>query len=307
MILNYNRLKLIYNNVHNTVHRRLNNQSVVATVLQHNNTNMSHQLHTSSDNHTDSNHLHNDNECRITHQTTAHLHHLKEIYLVRHGQSKQNTHEQDPQVIGDHRIELSDHGKQQAIHAGNKLSDILHHTHNTLVYVSPYKRCRETLKYIFKGAFSDNDGNRPNELIVFEDARLREIERGYSPLEGQEQQRARHGWFYYRYAGGESAADCYDRTSNFLESMMRQVELNKAERVVIVSHGLTIRCFITRFLHLYIEEFDNLINPSNCDVITVTRNGDNDSVGDIINRHSKWKLRGMKIYKNEPFDVTKYY
>lgn len=30
-----------------------------------------------------------------------------------------------------------------------------------------------------------------------------------------------HGWFYYRFRGGESPADCYDRASSFLESMMR--------------------------------------------------------------------------------------
>ena len=40
------------------------------------------------------------------------------------------------------------------------------------------------------------------------------------------------------------ARPIYDRTSNFLESMMRQVERKKTDRVLIVTHGLTIRCFI---------------------------------------------------------------
>ena len=134
-----------------------------------------------------------------------------------------------------------------------------------------------------------------------------QIERGYSPLKEQEIARARHGWFYYRYSGGESAADCYDRTSNFLESMMRQVEHQKIERIVIVSHGLTIRCFVTRFLHLYVEEFDNIVNPSNCDIVTLTRTGQNDEAGEIISSHGQWNVTGLKLYEMKPYDPDQYY
>jgi broad specificity phosphatase PhoE len=89
---------------------------------------------------------------------------------------------------------------------------------------------------------------------TYEDPRLREVELGYSgththslslssicycylaavvtfltiintfaALEEQAEGRRTHGWFYYRFHGGESPADCFDRTSSFLETLTRQV------------------------------------------------------------------------------------
>jgi broad specificity phosphatase PhoE len=139
-----------------------------------------------------------------------------------------------------------------------------------LVYASPYRRTRQTLAGILEGA-GENEPERDlrKEIRVYEDPRLREVEHGYEPVSAQEELRKRHGWFYYRFRGGESPADCYDRTSNFLESMMRQSERKKADRVLIVTHGLLIRCFVMRFLHLSVEQFDALANPSNCAIITL--------------------------------------
>src|SRR2546430_15486885 len=73
------------------------------------------------------------------------------------------------------------------------------------------------------------------------------------------------------YNGGESPADCYDRTCTFLESLMRQVERKRAERVVVVTHSLTIRCFVMRFLHLKVEDFDRMSGLSNGAVVTLAR------------------------------------
>jgi len=104
--------------------------------------------------------------------------------------------------------------------------------------------------------------------------------------------RETHGWFYYRFRGGESPADCYDRTSSFLESMMRQVERKQAERVLIVTHGLTIRCFVMRFLHLTVDEFDVLANPKNCDVITL---GDRTAMKEPLFVSGDWGVEGLRM------------
>jgi broad specificity phosphatase PhoE len=81
-------------------------------------------------------------------------------------------------------------------------------------------------------------------------------------------------WFFYRFRGGESPADCYDRTSSFLESMMRQVERKNADRVLIVTHGITIRCFVMRFMRLRVEDFDLMANPANCAVVTIAEHAE---------------------------------
>lgn len=187
------------------------------------------------------------------------------LKLVRHGQSKGNTGEMDPLVVGDFRIPLSELGVEQARAAGARIgADFLR---DALIYTSPYLRARQTLRAVFEGAGLPTDpASMPR---AYEDPRLREVDHGYGDIKAQQEMRQRHGWFYYRYAGGESPADCYDRTSGFLEGMMRQVTRKKCDKVLIVTHCLALRCFVMRFLHLLVEDFEHIRNPGNGDVITI--------------------------------------
>ncbi|HEU4407179.1 MAG TPA: histidine phosphatase family protein [Polyangiaceae bacterium] len=186
------------------------------------------------------------------------------IKLVRHGESAANLGEVYAHEAGDHAIALSPRGREQAREAGRSLGGPFFD--GALVYTSPYRRTRETLAGLAEGA-----GVALGEagVRVYEDPRLREVEHGYLPAEPQQELRRTHGWFYYRYHGGESPADCYDRTSAFLESMMRQVPRKLAQRVLVVTHGLTIRCFVMRFLHLTVEQFDDMANVPNCAIVTL--------------------------------------
>jgi broad specificity phosphatase PhoE len=188
------------------------------------------------------------------------------IKLVRHGESLANVHAFDPQKEGDYRAPLTDLGRGQARDVGLALGAGF--LHGALVYLSPYVRARQTWEELALGA-----GVEPRAPLLYEDPRLREQDHGYSDVAAQAPMRERHGWFYYRYEGGESPADVYDRVSGFLESMMRQVERKNTERVVIVTHGMAIRCFVMRFMHLTVEEFETIDNPSNGDVITVAPRG----------------------------------
>lgn len=186
------------------------------------------------------------------------------IKLVRHGQSLANVRAVDPQKEGDYRTPLTELGRAQARGAGVALGPAF--LHGALVYLSPYARARQTWDELARGS-----GVEPvaRTLLVYEDPRLREQDHGYSDVAAQASMRERHGWFYYRYEGGESPADVYDRVSGFLESMMRQVERKSAERVLIVTHGMAIRCFVMRFLHLTVEEFEAIDNPENGEVVTI--------------------------------------
>lgn len=133
------------------------------------------------------------------------------------------------------------------------------------MYASPYRRAQQTLGAIFEAT----DGA---ELPAGVYERTRAYGRSTTATETSKQQerlRETHGWFYYRYEGGESPADCYDRVSGFLESLMRQVERKAATRVLVVTHGLALRCFVMRFLHLTVAEFETLQNPANGAVVTL--------------------------------------
>ncbi len=197
-----------------------------------------------------------------------------EIILVRHGQSEGNLKEGDinkvdPQQSGDYRLKLTPLGETQAENEGREIgADFIR---DALIYRSPYYRTRQTLDGIIQGAGIKSE----DELVIYEDPRLREVEHGFyqttKDVKNQKDiMRKEHGYFYYRYKGGESPADCFDRVATFLESMRRQMERNDKDKVLIISHGLTIRCFVMRFLHLTVENFDSMRNPANCAQVRIS-------------------------------------
>lgn len=107
-----------------------------------------------------------------------------------------------------------------------------------------------------------------------------------------------HGWFFYRYRGGESPADCYDRVGQWLSSLQREVVRTGAEQVVVLSHGLTLRCLLMRWLRLSVEQFDALDNPRHCGAIELLRGqGRGDEVGEQLMRGkaSNWSVRGLQL------------
>lgn len=208
------------------------------------------------------------------------------IKLVRHGESAANVGGVTAQDVGDSNIALTERGHAQADAVGREIG--AEFVENALIYCSPYRRTRETLTSLLRGAALDDDATP----IVFEDPRLREVEHGYYDYESQQWDRATHGWFYYRFRGGESPADCFDRVSTFLETLMRQVQRKRCEEVLIVSHGLTIRCFVMRFLHLSVEQFEALANPGNCAVVTIAPRG---TLANATHESGRWAASGLRL------------
>lgn len=208
-----------------------------------------------------------------------------QIKLVRHGQSMANVGLVDAAAVGDHAIELTDTGHAQARATGAHIGrDYLH---DALIYTSPFRRALDTLAGVLDGA-----GLARGRITVYEDPRLREVEHGYADVPAQDAMRRTHGWFYYRFHGGESPADCYDRTSGFLESLMRQAQRKQAERVLVVTHGLTIRCFVMRFLHLSVEQFATLANPDNGAIITLAPRA---QVAEPLFAAGRWAVGGLRL------------
>lgn len=214
------------------------------------------------------------------------------IKLVRHGQSQSNIGEVMSHDVGDHRIHLTPTGVAQARQVGKTIgSEFLH---NCLFYRSPYMRTRETSFALLQGAGIDY-----KNFSVLEDPRLREAERGYVDAQSQHALREIHGWFYYRHAGGESPADVYDRSSAFMESALREVNRSNQENILIVTHGMTIRCLVSRFMHLSVEQFEQMKNPKNCAVITISPKAQ--AQGEIVFSNEKWAVTGeISLYKSDP-------
>ena len=216
-----------------------------------------------------------------------------QIHLIRHGESTYNDDQHvdhtAPQESGDQRIPLTEKGHEEARSRGEAIGPEL--IRNALIYCSPYLRTRQTLEGIVTGA-----GLAMTDVRVFEDPRLRELEHGFEgdkeSVDDQKQLRKIHSRFFYRYKGGESPADCYDRVSTFLESLMRQMERKKNDSALIVTHSYTIRCFVMRFLHLKYEEFDRMKGPDNCGVATMRRRNENE---EHLFTNGRWAVDGMTL------------
>ncbi|KAL0442296.1 UNVERIFIED_CONTAM: Phosphoglycerate mutase-like protein AT74 [Sesamum latifolium] len=198
----------------------------------------------------------------------------KRIILVRHGESMGNMDEGIYGVLPDHSIPLSPQGIQQAKQAGILIRELLDHDSKwkwkVYVYVSPYERTRSTLREIGR-AF-------PKSKVIGarEECRVREQDFGNfqdaKKMKQLKEIRNKFGRFFYRFPEGESGADVYDRVSNFLESLWRDIEMKRFPQrrgeevnLVIVSHGLAIRIFLMRWFRWTVEQFEVLKNPKNCE------------------------------------------
>ncbi|HEX8515155.1 MAG TPA: histidine phosphatase family protein [Bacteroidia bacterium] len=193
----------------------------------------------------------------------------KRIILIRHGESEGNVDRLVYKIKPDYALLLSDSGKEQAKNAGKELKKIIG-GETSHFYVSPFWRTRETFEYIATEFERDKIG-------WTEEPRIREQEWGHlrSPEEGNviEKERDAYGTFYYRIPDGESAADLYDRVSDFFGSLHRDFEKEDfPDNAVIITHGMAIRLFLMRWFHWTIEEFEVIANPYNCEIVIMEKN-----------------------------------
>lgn len=138
----------------------------------------------------------------------------KRIILVRHGESEGNLDKNVYSRVPDHRVQLTEKGKEQAKKAGEQIRSVVENC-KVYFYVSPFLRTRETLKEI-AAWFSSSAITG-----VTEECRLREFDcakfQNTEKMEEYKKERERYGKFFYRFPHGESAADVYDRVSgNFI-------------------------------------------------------------------------------------------
>lgn len=194
------------------------------------------------------------------------------IHLIRHGQSEGNVSRAIYTEKPDYAVNLTVVGKAQAVQAGKQLAEIT--GGDAYFYVSPFYRTRQTLDEILK-SFPNVD-----KTLIREDARLREQEWTGQMMNGYKQQeqeeRDDYGSYFYRFSGAESCADVEDRISCFLNTLHRDFEKpHFPKHCVLVMHGMSMRVFLKRWLHLGIDEFEMLKNPKNCERITLVKGEDN--------------------------------
>ena len=180
-------------------------------------------------------------------------------------------------------MKLTPEGWQQAEEAGRRIRSMLRPDDTIQLYISPYRRTRETTDGILRTLTSDDDSPSPfprQSVRVWEEPRLREQDFGnFQPcsaaMERMWQERADYGHFFYRIPGGESAADAYDRISGFNESLWRSFSEEDFPSVcILVTHGLMTRVFLMKWYHWSVEYFEDLRNVSHCEMVIMKRSHD---------------------------------
>ena len=195
----------------------------------------------------------------------------RRIILVRHGQSEGNADQMAYSRIQDYKLNLTETGREEARNAGIKISNLIGEE-GLYVYISPYFRTRQTYGEISKAVSQ-------NVTQTTEDPRLREQDWGHlrHPDDSKliENERDEYGTFYYRIPSGESGADVYDRVSTFFETIHRDFSKpDFPENVLIVTHGLTLRLFLMRWLHWSVEMFESAASPANCQIVIMEKQED---------------------------------
>jgi broad specificity phosphatase PhoE len=187
------------------------------------------------------------------------------IFIVRHGESQGNVNRKIYETVPDYAIQLTDVGKAQAARCGETITNYLGINPSIQFYVSPFWRTRQTYLGITK-AIQGRVANKTPLIKYYEDPRLREQEwTRNAARDSDEAERDNYGHFYYRFNGGESCADVYDRVSDFMGTMHRDFKKTGFPRnAIIVTHGMTMRLFLMRWFHASVEEFESWGNPKNC-------------------------------------------
>jgi broad specificity phosphatase PhoE len=224
----------------------------------------------------------------------------KRITFIRHGESVGNVDRTVYTHTPDWKIALTEHGKEQAVAAGESFVWTEPKLKDLGVYVSPYKRTRQTWENMkLPIAMSGVDIK-----FVKEDPRLREQEWGNLRPNGFakiEQERESYGPFFYRFAHGESGADVYDRATGFLNTIYRDFEKSDfPENVLIVTHGFTMRILLMRWLHWTAEHFHGLKNPHNCEMHTIELQSDGKYR--LITEFEEETIEFRQQYQNQFFD-----
>lgn len=197
------------------------------------------------------------------------------IFLIRHGESKGQV---DPSIftkLADNKVPITEVGWKQSIECGERLKAMIG-DEKIKFWVSPYKRTLLTFKGI-KKAFD------PEQIVsVIQEPRIREQDWGnfqnMTEISACKNARKKFGIFYYRFPQGESGADVFDRVSTFLESLFRDFDVNEGEKqymnAALVSHGITCRMFLMRFLRWDVDKFQRTWNLNNCQIIVLEKQAD---------------------------------
>ena len=201
------------------------------------------------------------------------------IFLIRHGESMQNTKENYSIGLPDHKVYLTEKGKDEAQEAGKFLKQYCSDNHisldNSVLWVSPYERTRETASIINQflniKKIKEDVSLIEHRYGLFSDKEIKLIQELYPEhFAFYDNHYQNDGEFYARFPLGEAPLDVALRTRQFIETIYR----DKEDVLFVVSHGTTLRTFVMNFFHYPPEWFNKEPVPENCSIRLIDTDGD---------------------------------
>lgn len=199
------------------------------------------------------------------------------IFLIRHGESMQNTKENYNIGLPDHKVYLTEQGKEEARLAGKFLKDYIEKNKidisNSVMWVSPYTRTRETAN-IINGILDIKKVKEDISLIeqqygLFSDKEIARIKELYPDQFNFYDNYYQHdGKFYAKLPQGESPFDVALRTKQFIDTIYR----DKEDVLFVISHGTTIKTIVMNFFHYSPEWYSKELTPGNCSIRVIDSN-----------------------------------
>jgi len=220
------------------------------------------------------------------------------IFLIRHGESMQNTKENYSIGLPDHKVYLTEKGKEEAKLAGEFLNQYIIDNNidlsNSVMWVSPYTRTRETAN-IINDILNIKKVKEDITLIeqqygLFSDKEIEMIKTLYpDQFAYYDNYYQNEGKFYAKLPQGESPFDVALRTKQFINTIYR----DKEDVLFVVSHGTTIKTIVMNFFHYSPEWYSNELTPGNCSIRLIDSN-EKDNKESYIYNEPKPKIKKYK-------------
>lgn len=198
------------------------------------------------------------------------------IFLIRHGQSIANTGQNAELGFADHRVVLTENGKEQARQSALALQQYIANNHIDLsksrAWFSPYDRTKETMGIFNSILHLDEYMDIREDICLTEqqfglfdslsDSKCEELYpneyRTWNTFKTQ------NGNFWARLPMGESPFDVAVRIKNFFGTIKRDYEQHGIDTLFIFTHGTTLRVFVMQYLHKTVDWYEEERNPGNC-------------------------------------------
>ncbi len=197
---------------------------------------------------------------------------MKNLFLIRHGKSMQNSHENFEIKLPDPKVYLKEEGKEQARDCGIILNKYIEDNNldreSSIIYNSPFVRTRETKDII--NEYLKIKREIESYLIIehqyglFSDTPFDVSKEKYPEFYAYYDNFYKNGCkFYIKFPMGESPADVALRTRIFLQEMYKDCE--DIDNVFVISHGNAIKTMIMNIYNYSPEWYSHTRPFNNCE------------------------------------------